>query len=111
MFKGFGFTLRNDNDFKVCNSNCASSATFQPLYGAMDDGNVCCPENIKHFSEKVLHETENKGVHFMMSDGVQFFISVNKNSVTISRTFRVFPWKVMKIFKRFFRSNYTLASV
>lgn len=70
MFKGFGFTLRGENDFKLSSSCCASGATFQPLYGSQGDGNVCCPENIQDFKEKVLHGTHGEGVHFMMSDGV-----------------------------------------
>jgi cap1 methyltransferase len=70
LFKGFGFTLRDENDFKLTESICASPVTFLPMYGVNGDGNVCCPENIEDFKEKVLHETENRGVHFMMSDGV-----------------------------------------
>jgi cap1 methyltransferase len=69
LFKGFGFTLRDENDFKLTESICASPVTFLPMYGVNGDGNVCCPENIEDFKEKVLHETENRGVHFMMSDG------------------------------------------
>ncbi|RZC32066.1 cap-specific mRNA (nucleoside-2'-O-)-methyltransferase 1, partial [Asbolus verrucosus] len=69
LFKGFGFTLRDQNDFKITDSLCVSPVTFIPLYGVKGDGNVCCPANICDFKEKVLHETENKGVHFMMSDG------------------------------------------
>lgn len=69
-FKGFGLTLRGENDFKLTESICASPVTFLPLYGANGDGDACCPENINDFTEKVLLETENKGVHFMMSDGV-----------------------------------------
>lgn len=70
LFKGFGFTLKEENDFKLYSSCCASSATFQAFYGTANDGNVCNPANIADFKEKVLHETQGKGVHFMMSDGV-----------------------------------------
>lgn len=69
-FKGFGLTLKSDNDFKLNESSCASGALFHALYGAREDGNICCPENIEDFAKKVLYETENEGVHFMMSDGV-----------------------------------------
>ncbi|XP_044272815.1 cap-specific mRNA (nucleoside-2'-O-)-methyltransferase 1 isoform X2 [Tribolium madens] len=78
LFKGFGLTLRSENDFKLTESFCASPVTFLPLYGAHGDGNACCPENISDFSEKVLFETENKGVHFMMSDG-GFSVEGNEN--------------------------------
>lgn len=78
VFKGFGLTLRKNNDFKVSDSNCVSSATFLPLYGAMGDGDICRPENIKHFSERVLHDTNHEGVHFMMSDG-GFSVEGNEN--------------------------------
>lgn len=69
-FKGFGLTLKDDNDFKLSDSTCASSATFQALYGEEGDGNVYCPANILDFKKKLMHETCGKGVHFMMSDGV-----------------------------------------
>lgn len=72
LFKGFGLTLKNENDFKLYQSCCASPVTFQAFYGAENDGNVCNPANIDDFKERVLHETEGKGVHFMMSDGVFF---------------------------------------
>lgn len=72
-FKGFGLTLKMDNDFKLIDSNCASSATFHPLYGLTEDGDICRPENIEDFARKVLHETQGEGVHFMMSDGVNIY--------------------------------------
>ncbi|XP_066255913.1 cap-specific mRNA (nucleoside-2'-O-)-methyltransferase 1 [Euwallacea similis] len=67
-YKGFGLTLKDEHDFRVSESTCASPVTFQTLYGADDSGDVCNPNNLKHFSERVLYET-NGGVHFMMSDG------------------------------------------
>lgn len=69
-FKGFGFTLKKENDFNLNSSCCSTCLTFQPFYGSQNDGNVCCPDNIQDFKERVLHETEGRGVHFMMSDGV-----------------------------------------
>lgn len=69
-YKGFGFTLKQENDFQLFNSGCASPASFQALYGANGDGDVCCPENIQSFKESLLLDTHNEGVHFMMSDGV-----------------------------------------
>ncbi|XP_018567759.1 cap-specific mRNA (nucleoside-2'-O-)-methyltransferase 1 isoform X2 [Anoplophora glabripennis] len=77
-FKGFGLTLRDENNFRLQDSMCASPVTFQALYGKRGDGNVCCPENIEDFKTKVLHETDGKGVHFMMSDG-GFSVEGNEN--------------------------------
>lgn len=62
-------TLNDEHDFKLYESSCASSATFQCLYGVDDTGNVCNPSNLTDFSDRVRHET-GQGVHFMMSDGV-----------------------------------------
>lgn len=78
LFKGFGLTLKDENDFKLHESCCACPATFQSLYGKDEDGNVCSPENITDFTEKVLFETEGEGVHFMMSDG-GFSVEGNEN--------------------------------
>lgn len=78
FFKGFGLTLKEQNDFKLNESTCASAATFQALYGKDDDGNVCSPENILDFKSKVIHETDQQGVHFMMSDG-GFSVEGNEN--------------------------------
>lgn len=72
-FKGFGLTLKEENDFKLTDSSCASSATFQAFYGETGDGNVCCPANILDFKKKVMFETNGIGVHFMMSDGVSVY--------------------------------------
>lgn len=68
--KGFGITLRSGRDFRLTDSSCASDVTFSAQYGAHGDGDVCRPENISHFVSRVVHECENLGVHFMMSDGV-----------------------------------------
>lgn len=66
-------TLKEENDFKLNDSTCASSATFQAFYGEKGDGNVCCPDNIMDFKKKIMYETAGKGVHFMMSDGVGIY--------------------------------------
>ncbi|KAG5882165.1 hypothetical protein JTB14_002889 [Gonioctena quinquepunctata] len=78
FFKGFGLTLKDNNDFRVNESSCVSHVTFQPLYGKDEDGNVCSPANIKDFKEKVISETAGQGVHFMMSDG-GFSVEGNEN--------------------------------
>ncbi|XP_076263140.1 cap-specific mRNA (nucleoside-2'-O-)-methyltransferase 1-like isoform X3 [Rhynchophorus ferrugineus] len=68
-YKGFGLTLSGPDDFKLQGSKCASFVSFQALYGRYNDGDVCNPENIYDFVDKVRNETEGLGVHFMMSDG------------------------------------------
>lgn len=67
--KGFGFTLKNENDFRLSEFHAAPCETFEPHYGVKEDGNVFNPENIRSFQEHVLKNTEGKGVHFMMADG------------------------------------------
>lgn len=69
-------TLKDDHDFNLGESTCASSALFQALYGEEGDGNVCCPANIINFKKNIMHETSGKGVHFMMSDGVGIIMIV-----------------------------------
>lgn len=44
--KGFGFTLKGDNDFKLHDFFAGPPETFSPFYGLNDDGNVYDPENI-----------------------------------------------------------------
>ncbi|KAK9891380.1 hypothetical protein WA026_014623 [Henosepilachna vigintioctopunctata] len=69
LFKGFGLTLKGKDDFRLNTSCCISPHSFQAFYGSAGDGNVCNPENIKDFKEKVLFQTNGLGVHFMTSDG------------------------------------------
>ncbi|XP_044746355.1 cap-specific mRNA (nucleoside-2'-O-)-methyltransferase 1 isoform X2 [Coccinella septempunctata] len=69
LYKGFGFTLKDDHDFKLHESRCASTFSFQTFYGSTGDGNICCPDNITDFKRKVLFQTNQEGVHFMTSDG------------------------------------------
>nr|XP_023021748.1 cap-specific mRNA (nucleoside-2'-O-)-methyltransferase 1 isoform X2 [Leptinotarsa decemlineata] len=78
FFKGFGLTLKGEHDFNMNDYVCPSHVCFQPLYGKEEDGNVCSPENIEDFKNKVLHATDNQGVHFMMSDG-GFSVEGNEN--------------------------------
>jgi cap1 methyltransferase len=66
--KGFGFTLKCENDFKLHDFFVGPPETFAPFYGINDDGNVYDPENIRSFEELIKDETES-GVHFMMADG------------------------------------------
>jgi cap1 methyltransferase len=66
--KGFGFTLKGENDFKLHDFFAGGPETFSPFYGINDDGNVYDPENIRSLDELVKDETDS-GVHFMMADG------------------------------------------
>ncbi|VEN43647.1 unnamed protein product [Callosobruchus maculatus] len=78
FFKGFGLTLKEENDFRLSESTCASPVSFQAIYGKDDDGNVCSPDNIEDFRDRVIHETDGKGVHFLMADG-GFSVEGNEN--------------------------------
>ncbi|GJQ76908.1 hypothetical protein Trydic_g15109 [Trypoxylus dichotomus] len=68
-YKGFGFTLKGEHDFKLNESTCVSSDSFHAFYGSSGDGNIYNPENIREFKDYVLEHTQGVGVHFMMSDG------------------------------------------
>jgi cap1 methyltransferase len=57
--KGFGFTLKGDNDFKLHDFFAGPSETFSPFYGINDDGNVYDPENIRSLEELVKEETDS----------------------------------------------------
>ena len=42
-----------------------------PGVGGLDgDGNVYSPDNLRVFRKFVMDSTDNKGVHFVMADGV-----------------------------------------
>lgn len=68
LAKGFGFTLKSENDFKLHEFLAGHPETFDPYYGEKGDGNVYDPDNITSFTDYVLKQT-GTGVHFMMSDG------------------------------------------
>ncbi|XP_043285238.1 cap-specific mRNA (nucleoside-2'-O-)-methyltransferase 1-like [Venturia canescens] len=67
--KGFGFTLRESNDFKLEDFYAGSPDTFHPFYGPKGDGDVYNPENQEAFRQLIMRQTHGNGVHFMMSDG------------------------------------------
>ncbi|XP_022920203.2 cap-specific mRNA (nucleoside-2'-O-)-methyltransferase 1 [Onthophagus taurus] len=77
-FKGFGFTLKGQHDFKLNESTCISPNTFQAYYGAAEDGDICNLDNIRDFKSKVFCQTGGLGVHFMMADG-GFSVEGNEN--------------------------------
>jgi len=79
--KGFGFTLKNENDFRLQDFYAGPCESFEPHYGCNGvdgDGDVCNPDNISAFSQYVLDHTHNIGVHFMMADG-GFSVAGNEN--------------------------------
>jgi hypothetical protein len=53
----------------------------QGLHGIEGDGDVYRPENIKEFTHFVLSQTEGKGVHFMMADGVSTNYLLKQNRI------------------------------
>lgn len=72
--KGFGFTLRNENDFKLENFFAGPCESFEPHYGVKTDdedgdGDVFNSKNQDAFRKFVLDSTDGLGVHFMMADG------------------------------------------
>jgi cap1 methyltransferase len=88
--KGFGFTLKGSHDFKLEDFYSTHSEFFEPHYGMVKsilifsyldifstgkggldgDGNVYNPENLQEFQDFVLNNTDQRGVHFVMADGV-----------------------------------------
>jgi cap1 methyltransferase len=113
--KGFGFTLKSENDFKLHDFFVDPPETFSPFYGINDDGNVYDPENIKSFEELIKDQTES-GVHFMMADGgfsvegqeniqeilsKQLYLAQCLVALTIVRTKGHFVVKVFDLFTPF----------
>lgn len=70
--KGFGFTLRGMNDFKLGEFFSGPPETFEPHYGVNGregDGDIFKPDNLREFRRFVLENTDKKGIHFVMADG------------------------------------------
>ncbi|GFR69137.1 CAP-specific mRNA (nucleoside-2'-O-)-methyltransferase 1 [Elysia marginata] len=70
--KGFGLTLKGNNDFKVEDFFAGPPEMFEPHYGkgGLDgDGDIFNVENQREFKNFVLDSTDRKGVHFVMADG------------------------------------------
>ncbi|XP_076817164.1 cap-specific mRNA (nucleoside-2'-O-)-methyltransferase 1-like isoform X2 [Clavelina lepadiformis] len=70
--KGFGFTLKGGNDFKLEKFFASSPELFEPHYGvggADGDGDIMKSENLEEFQNFVLDNTNEQGVHFVMADG------------------------------------------
>lgn len=67
--KGFGFTLKESNDFKLEDFYAGPPESFHPYYGPEGDGDVYSPENQDAFRKLIMRQTRDEGVHFMMADG------------------------------------------
>ncbi|XP_014487338.1 PREDICTED: cap-specific mRNA (nucleoside-2'-O-)-methyltransferase 1-like [Dinoponera quadriceps] len=67
--KGFGFTLKNENDFKLDEFFAGPCETFHPFYGSKENGDVYDSGHQIEFRDMIMKHTYDKGVHFMMSDG------------------------------------------
>lgn len=69
--KGFGFTLRNENDFKLDEFLAGNAETFDAYYGVKEDGNVFDPENIESLQRYVLSQTHDTGEIYTTSNSVK----------------------------------------
>lgn len=66
--KGFGFTLRGANDFKLDKFSAGSPESFDPYYGVKGDGDVYVEANQDSFAQYIFKHCK-EGVHFVMADG------------------------------------------
>lgn len=81
MAKGFGMTLKEDNDFCLDDFVAGQPEYFETHYGlngARGDGDVTKSQNLKEFQRFVVEQTNHRGVHFMMADG-GFSVEGNEN--------------------------------
>ncbi|KAK0404615.1 hypothetical protein QR680_017541 [Steinernema hermaphroditum] len=68
--KGFGFTLKGKDDFKLFRFQAGCPEFFEPYYGVDNDGNVMSPKNIASLADVVKRGTNGQGgVDLMMADG------------------------------------------
>ncbi|KAK5968489.1 Ribosomal RNA large subunit methyltransferase J, partial [Trichostrongylus colubriformis] len=67
--KGFGFTLKGKDDFKLGKFTASSAHYFEPYYGKEGDGDVTKPDNINSLEEFIMRGTNDVGVDLMMADG------------------------------------------
>lgn len=66
-------TLKAENDFKLEDFLAGSAAYFETYYGdggVEGDGDVTKKVNLKEFEKFVLEQTNQRGVHCFMADGV-----------------------------------------
>jgi len=68
--KGWGFTLRGKNDFKLESFNeDAPHDNFTTCYGVDDTGDITRNENMKQLSDEIDKGTEGRGVALLLADG------------------------------------------
>lgn len=68
--KGFGFTLRNENDFELGKfHHRAAPELFHAYYGPTNDGDLYNSDNIRALRELVRRQTHGQMLHVMMGDG------------------------------------------
>ncbi|KAJ8309113.1 hypothetical protein KUTeg_013987 [Tegillarca granosa] len=70
--KGFGMTLKGQNDFKLEEFLAGPAEMFETHYGVggiHGDGDIFNSDNQAEFTNFVKQNTESHGVHFVMADG------------------------------------------
>lgn len=70
--KGFGLTLKGSNDFKLEDFFAGPPEMFEPHYGDGEmegDGDIFNPVNQAAFTQFVIKNTDDLGVHLVMADG------------------------------------------
>ena len=86
--------------------------TFDCLYphalvgvGGYDgNGDITNPDNLEAFQDYVLEQTDGRGVHFVMADGVSEHYAhthTHTHTLPLIRTCRAFQLKVKKTSRRF----------
>ena len=56
----------------LCRITCRSLTGVFLCQGVHDDGDIYNEDNLVEFRRHVLELTDDKGVHFVMADGVSF---------------------------------------
>lgn len=115
--KGFGMTLKGPCDFKLEDFYAAPSELFEPYYGRSKhvtlasgagvvqgefdlcastgeggvdgDGDITRPENITAFRNFVLENTDKRGLHCLMADGVRLSAAVISARANESNSLRL----------------------
>lgn len=67
--KGFGFTLRSEDDFNLKKFSASSPEMFDIYYGFYNDGNIYKTENINSLREYIDECTDRRRVHIVTADG------------------------------------------
>lgn len=81
--KGFGFTLRGRNDFKLD----ISPKIFDRYYGFRNNGNILDPKNILSLKSYIMQSTHGTGVNFMMADGAFHVYDENMQEIIFKQLY------------------------